>query len=106
MRIYKGHSPLPLVSKDSLNARVSFYEHHFWVCNKSFVIASLDVAGSVKGKSTFLNRMFGTDFEISTSRHPICNNAVYVQYNMYRNDNLMVDLIDVSSDSLTEEEKV
>lgn len=106
MRVYKAHSPLPLISKNAQNVRFPFYEHHFWVCNKSFTIVSLDVTGNIQGKSTFLNRIFGTDFEISNKRHPICNNAVYIQYNVYRNDNLMVDLVDVSSESLTEEEKI
>jgi hypothetical protein len=101
MRIYKSHSPLPLVSKTAQNDRLPFYEHHFWISNKSFTILSLEVCGIVKGKSTFLNRIFNTDFEVSHNRHPICNNSVYIQYNIYRNDNIMVDLIDVSNDSLS-----
>lgn len=102
MRIYKAHSPLPLVSRNAQNVYFPFYEHHFWVCNKSFTVASLEAVGNVKGKSTFLNRVFGTDFEISVKRHPICSNSVYIQYNVYRNDNLMVDLIDISNESLQE----
>jgi hypothetical protein len=101
MRIYKIHSPLPLISKTAQNIRFPFYEHHFWISNKSFTILSLEVCGIVKGKSTFLNRIFNTDFEASHKRHPTCNNSVYIQYNIYRNDNIMADLIDVSSNSLT-----
>ena len=106
MRIYKGHSSLPLVSKDANNVSIPFYEYHYWVCNKSFTVVSMEVVDGTKGKSTFLNRIFGSDFEISSKRHPICNKSVYIQYNVYRNDNLMVDLIDVSSNSLLEKEKV
>ena len=105
MRIYKAHSPLPLVSRNAENVCIPFYEHHFWVCNKSFTIVSLEVVGSIKGKSTFLNRVFGTDFEINIKRHPICDNSVYIQYNVYRNDNLMVELIDISSGCLQDEKK-
>ena len=46
--------------------------------------------------------MFGTDFETSNKRHPACSNSVYIQYNVYRNDNILVDLIDVSNQSLKE----
>jgi hypothetical protein len=101
MRIYKSHSPLPLVSKTAQNDHFPFYEHHFWISNKSFTILSLEVCSIVKGKSTFLNRIFNADFEVSHNRHPICSNSVYIQYNVYRSDHIMVDLIDVSSNSLT-----
>lgn len=100
MRIYKGHSPIPLISKDSDNVSIPFYEHHFWISNKSFTVVSFAVTESITGKSTLLNRMFGTDFETNSKRHPICNNSVYIQYNVYRNDNLLVDLIDISNQSL------
>lgn len=59
----------------------------------------------MRGKSTFLNRIFGTDFEVASKRHPVCHNSVYIQYNVYRNDNLLLDLIDVSNDSIKQEEK-
>ena len=122
MRTYKNHSPLPLVSWNSENKRCTFYEHHFWVCNKSFTIVSLEMGGgangkeiqspgdqdpakSVFGKSTFLNRIFGTEFEDGEDRHPKCNRSAYIQYNIYRNERLPVDLIDVSSSCLSDEEK-
>jgi hypothetical protein len=62
MRVYKSHSPLPLTSKNYQDMSVPFYEHHFWVCNKSFTITCFEVCESVSGKSTLLNRIFNTDF--------------------------------------------
>ena len=79
---------------------MSFLENHYWICNKALTVVSLEVGRPVRGKSTFLNKLFNADFEVSEGRHPICSKAVYIQYNIYKNEDMLVDLIDVAADSL------
>lgn len=43
--------------------------------------------------------MFKTDFQ-TESKHPISKKSVFIKYDIYRNPNYLVDLIDVSSGSM------
>lgn len=99
-----------MVSNNENNLPSPFYEHHFWISIKSYTIVSLSLefegVAAIDGKSTFLNRIFRSDFELRENRHPICDNAVYIQYNIYRSEKLVVDLVDISNKSLTNDDKV
>ncbi len=110
MRIYKSHSPLPLVSNNENNLPSPFYEHHFWISIKSYTIVSLSLEfegiAAIDGKSTFLNRIFGSNFELREDRHPKCDNSVCIQYNIYRSEKMIVDLVDISNESLANDDKV
>lgn len=51
----------------------------------------------LNGKSTLLNIFFETDFQDKTKIHSSCVGGISIQYNIYRNDEYFVNLIDVSS---------
>lgn len=55
----------------------------------------------MKGKTTLLNKMFNAEFEISLGRHPNCSKSVYIQYDMYNNEEMPIDLIDISTGSIS-----
>ena len=85
MRIYKHHSPLPLITRKMGGNLLDLSASHYWISNKSMSIVSMDLFSAVQGKSTFLNEIFRTDFELSEGRHPICSKTANIQYNIYRN---------------------
>jgi hypothetical protein len=64
------------------------------------VISSIGY-GDIKGKSNLLNHIFNLNFELKSNRHPLSAKSVMIQYNIYKNEDCMVDLIDVAFDSLS-----
>lgn len=62
MKIYKNHNPLFLHTFDKEGNKMSLTDSHFWINSKSFVVVSIELNGSVKGKSNLLNHLFNTNF--------------------------------------------
>jgi hypothetical protein len=53
---------------------------------------------TLQGKSTFLNQIFSTDFPDRNQTHANYRGGALIQYNIYRNDEYYINLIDISND--------
>jgi len=71
MHLISASNPIPItefVLSDTNTFRQYFTPELFWILDDKFLFFSLGV-GACKGKSSLVNRIFGTSFEISKDSH-------------------------------------
>ena len=96
--------PIPLFlnewSENFLISQQNFVNELYWITNQSFVICSFGIGRMSQenmGKSALLNTFFFTNFSENCSKHPVCQNVPEMRTNIYYNDHIPINLIDIPS---------
>ena len=102
------HYPVPLAINSWTNrfdsGSLKVINEAYWIFQKGFVITSFGFGGAeskVCGKTELNNKLFFSNFVESSQRNKICQGCPEILFDVYKNDNLPINLIDIPSQTDT-----
>ena len=97
--------PIPIFTNNwssdfIIEGKIRNNDEIYWINQKSFTIGSVGWGSANNGpcgKSSLLNTIFFTEFNLQQNRHPICSKTAEISIDIYRNQKYKIDLIDIQA---------